>query len=109
MPVIQDQELPVETVREPEAPGEIPARFRPSRLVLLVDRFMTQFINVGGVLIVIAVFGIFFFILYQIIPLFKSAQVKPGLTFQLPLAKYQALGLDEWGELPVAVRDDGAL
>ena len=48
----QDQERRIET----------PARFRPSRLVLAVDRFMTHFINVGGFLIIVAVFGIFFFI-----------------------------------------------
>ena len=55
----------------------------------------------GGVAIIIAVLGIFAFILYQILPLFRSAQVSPGAkvskaTERDPLV----LGIDEWAELP---------
>ena len=62
---------------------------------------MTRAIQVGGVAIIIAVFGIFAFILYQILPLFRSAQVSPGAkvskaTERAPLV----LGIDEWAELP---------
>jgi hypothetical protein len=34
------------------------SRFEPSRKTLLFDRFMTQFIKIGGVLVITAVLGI---------------------------------------------------
>lgn len=94
---------------EPEKPAEIPARFQPPKSALLIDRFMTQFIKVGGLSIITAVFGIFIFILVQILPLFQGAKVHEVKSIQLPGGEYSALGVDEWGELPLVVSADGGM
>ncbi len=88
---------------------EIPKRFQPSKLVLLIDRWMTHFIKFGGLIIVAAVLGIFVFIFWQIIPLFQGAKVHPLKTVELPKGDYQVIGIDEWGELPVVVDSKGNL
>ncbi len=56
-------------------------------------------IRFGGISVIIAVFGIFYFIGKEVIPLFKSAHVEPaGQVAQtmVPLV----LGVDEWGTTP---------
>ncbi len=92
-------------------PDELAARFRVSRGTLWFDRFMTGFIKIGGVLVILAVTGIFVFILSQILPLFRGADVKPLKTFATAIdpAKVAILGVDEWAELPVLIESDGAL
>ncbi len=84
-------------------------RFQPSKAVLLIDRWMTHFIKVGGVLIIAAVLGIFVFITYQVIPLFGGAEVRPQKKIDLPASNFQVLGIDEWGELPVLVDPQGTI
>lgn len=56
--------------------SDIPERFRVARSTLQIDRFMTWAIKSGGVLIVLAVFGIFFFILAETLPLFSPASLE---------------------------------
>jgi phosphate transport system permease protein len=84
-----------------------PDRFQTSRSTLLVDRFMTWFIKVGGLAIIVAVFGIFVFILAEILPLFRSATVERAGERQSPVAAPLAFGVDEWGQLPFVLSADG--
>src|SRR5688572_15004301 len=84
-----------------------PERFRPPKTTLFVDRFMTHFIKIGGISIVTAVFGIFLFILIQILPLFRDARVQPHSSIPMPSGSYEILGIDEWGELPFVVDNTG--
>jgi phosphate transport system permease protein len=94
----------------PDTPAtRTPQRFQTARSTLFVDRFMTYFITIGGIGVIIAVLGIFVFILSQIIPLFRGAHVEPGRSVQLPQASYAMLGADEWSEYPVLVTTDGTL
>jgi len=88
-------------------PPPVPPRFQVARGTLLMDRFMNQFIKVGGVAVVVAVFAIFVFILFQILPLFRGAEVEELRAVPLEPARYQVLGIDEWAELPFFVQDDG--
>lgn len=81
-------------------PRPVPDRFQVSRGTLLVDRIMTQVIRVGGLGITLAVFGIFFFILIEILPLFRGAQVEHAETLPTEMKAATAMGADEWGELP---------
>jgi phosphate transport system permease protein len=110
MPENQTQEVQ-HTVPPPLKPDfastEIPARFLPPRSTLLIDHFMTQFIKVGGLLIIAAVFGIFVFILSQVLPLFKGARIHELRSVQLPKKDYVVLGDDEWTEFPVLLTTDG--
>src|SRR5690606_17214410 len=87
-------------------------RFQVSKRVLLIDAFMTFFIRGGGILVIVAVVGIFVFILSQVLPLFQGANVeavKSGQVAALPAGDYVAVATDEWAELPMALRDDGAV
>src|SRR5258707_652454 len=77
-----------------------PQRLEPSRLTLLIDRFMTHFIKVGGVLVVAAVLGIFVFIFSQVLPLQRSAEVREVKTIAAPKGDYAVIGADEWSALP---------
>ncbi|MCG3175144.1 MAG: hypothetical protein MOGMAGMI_00066 [Candidatus Omnitrophica bacterium] len=82
-------------------------RFRTAPSTHLIDRFMTQFINVGGVSIIAAVMGIFVFIFFQILPLFRGAEVRETRIVELGPGDYVKLGVDEWGEKPFVLRSDG--
>lgn len=76
-----------------------PARFDVSRATLWFDRFMGWAIRFGGISVIIAVFGIFYFIGKEVVPLFKSAAV--AQTGQVAKGNFPAvLGVDEWGEMP---------
>ena len=87
-----------------------PDRFQTARSTLMVDRFMTSFIKVGGLAIIAAVFGIFVFILVEILPLFSQASVKPIGERQGPQSSPTVvIGVDEWGELPFVLTEDGIL
>jgi phosphate transport system permease protein len=90
-----------------------PKRFEASRLVLWTDAFMNHFIKVGGLFVVVAVIGIFVFIMSQVLPMFQSARVdlETGgeLSERLPEGDYVAMAVDEWGERPLALRKDGKI
>jgi phosphate transport system permease protein len=87
--------------------SEIPARFQVAKRTLLMDRFMNQFIKIGGLSVIVAVFGIFLFILIQILPLFQGAKVEELKAVQLDRADYIAVGIDEWAEVPFALQANG--
>jgi phosphate transport system permease protein len=84
-------------------------RFQTAKSTLLIDRCMTHGITVGGITVIIAVLGIFVFILSQILPLFRGAQVRQLHSVQLPPQPYKILGADEWAELPLLLADDGTM
>lgn len=86
-----------------------PKRFTASAQTLRIDRWMARLIRAGGASIIIVVLGIFAFILFQVLPLFQSAHVTPLWNQQLPKQNYVALGMDEWGELPFVVTDQGQI
>ena len=86
-----------------------PRRFDASRRTLLFDRLMTHFIKIGGAMVITAVFGIFLFILLQILPLFRGAKVQELKAISLPQGDYLGLGTDESSELPFLVRKDGKI
>ena len=86
-----------------------PERFTVGRKTLILDRFMTHFIKVGGIGIIVAVFGIFLFILLQIIPLFQGAEVEEKATLDAGRSDGVLVGMDEWGELPFLLTKGGSL
>ena len=89
--------------------GNIPERFKTAQSTLLVDRFMTHFIKAGGIGIMIAVFGIFLFLVLQTAPLFSPAQVTVQKTISIPPDHYIVLASDEWGEKPFLVNQQGTI
>ena len=78
-------------------------------MTLLVDRFMTWFIIIGGLSIILAVFGILIFISAEVLPLFRSASVIEGKSISIPDKEHILLGVDEWGDLPFTLDRKGEL
>lgn len=76
-----------------------PKRFDVSRATLWFDRFMGWLIRCGGVAVILAVFGIFYFVGKEVVPLFRSAEVAPAGQIGLGTAP-AVLGVDEWGGMP---------
>jgi phosphate transport system permease protein len=81
----------------PKSPD--PKRFEVSRATLWFDRFMGWLIRFGGIAVIVAVFGIFYFVGKEVIPLFRSAQVEAAGEVASGSAP-AVLGVDEWGEMP---------
>ncbi len=76
-----------------------PKRFEVSRATLWFDRVMGWLIRFGGVAVILAVFGIFYFVGKEVVPLFRSAEVAPAGEIRSGTAP-AVLGVDEWGEMP---------
>lgn len=91
------------------SPPPVPARFQVAKATLLMDRFMNEFIKIGGLSVIVAVFGIFVFILLQILPLFQDAKVTELRSVPLEKGNYLQVGIDEWSELPFVLQPDGDL
>ncbi len=86
-----------------------PNRFEVAKKTLVFDRVMTVVIKLGGLGVIAAVFGIFVFILSQILPLFGGAKVSERGSLEVDVADPTVMGVDEWGELPFIFTDDGRL
>lgn len=91
------------------SPIESPDRFKTAASTHAIDRFMTHFIKVGGVSLIVAVFAIFLFIFIQILPLFQGAKVTEAGALKLPQGKFVGIGVDEWSEYPFAMDEKGRL
>lgn len=80
-------------------PSPDPQRFEVSKATLWFDRLMGWLIRLGGMAVILSVFGIFFFIIKEVVPLFQSAEVEPAGQAELG-APPLVMGADEWGEMP---------
>jgi phosphate transport system permease protein len=86
-----------------------PNRFSVSKGTLRLDAFMTRFIFAGGLSVLVAIGAIFVFILAEILPLFQGAKVREIDSIPVGDDTVLMLGVDEWGELPFVVREDGRI
>lgn len=73
-----------------------------SKGTLRLDALMSGLIRVGGVSIIIMVLGIFVFVLGQILPLFKGAEVRAAGTTSavVDAARVKVFGVDDSSRLP---------
>ncbi len=76
-----------------------PKRFEVSRATLWFDRLMGWMIRFGGIGVILAVFGIFYFVVKEVVPLFGGASVAAAGKLEAG-AHPAVLGVDEWGGLP---------
>lgn len=87
-----------------------PQQFPTAKSTLVIDRLMAYFITIGGLAVIIAVLGIFVFILSQIFPLFQGARVRPVQSVPLSTSTaVKVLGVDEWSALPLLADAKGVL
>ncbi|MEY3853613.1 MAG: hypothetical protein RI910_2593, partial [Verrucomicrobiota bacterium] len=97
----------METSDKKPAPASAPeSRFTVSPMTLAVDRWMGRLIRFGGVGVVLAVFGMLAFLIFQVFPLFTGAKVAAVGSLAVP-ANAVAFGEDEYGEFPFVVLADG--
>lgn len=82
------------------------SRFTVSPMTLAADRWMGRLIRFGGVGVVLAVFGMLAFLIFQVFPLFTGAKVTAVGSLAVP-AQAVAFGEDEYGEFPFVVLADG--
>jgi phosphate transport system permease protein len=75
-------------------------------MTLAADRWMGRLIRVGGVGVVLAVFGMLAFLIFQVFPLFTGAKVTAVGSLSVP-ANAVAFGEDEYGDFPYVVLADG--
>ena len=90
-------------------PASAPApesRFTVSPMTLAADRWMGRLIRFGGVGVVLAVFGMLAFLIFQVFPLFTGAKVTTVGSLSVP-ANAVAFGEDEYGDFPYVVLADG--
>ncbi len=86
--------------------SSVPNRREISRWTRLTDKFMGRFIAIGGLAVIAAVLLILIFILKEVVPLFRSPTLTPLTSFEVK-SKTRQITLDEWGELPGVVTQDG--
>lgn len=81
-------------------PKPVPERFQVAKTTLWFDRIMTKTIIGGGFTVIVAVFGILFFLLAVTIPLFRSADVEEHQNLAPATSIQGAWGLDPSGKQP---------
>ena len=81
-------------------PKPVPERFQVAKTTLWFDRIMTKTIIGGGFTVIVAVFGILFFLLAVTIPLFQGAEVKEGQSLAPAAQAAGTWGLDPSGTQP---------
>jgi len=75
-------------------------------MTLAADRWMGRLIRFGGVGVVLAVFGMLAFLIFQVFPLFTGAKVTAVGSLSVPVNAV-AFGEDEYGDFPYVVLADG--
>ena len=74
----------------------------------LKDRLARYFVASGGISVIIAILLIFFYLLYVVIPMFGSAEIKEVFTYPAPgEGETLHLGLEEQGTIGVRFTDKG--
>ncbi len=74
----------------------------------LKDRLTRYFVASGGISVIVAILLIFFYLLYVVIPMFESAEIKQATSYSAPgQGKTLHLGLEEQGTLAVRFTDSG--
>lgn len=87
-----------------QLPDQASARWRR-----LQDQTATLLIRAGGVAVLFAVLLIFVYLLLQVLPLFRSAQVKPAAAWNTGLEQSAYLALDEQHATALALNATGQL
>ncbi|MEL0083342.1 MAG: ABC transporter permease subunit [Gammaproteobacteria bacterium] len=79
---------------------------------LTKDRWATRLVSVGGAGVIMAVALIFFYLLYEVVPMFRSAQTHHLAEFSQPLhdgSETVHLAVEEQGEYGLRINRDGRM
>lgn len=90
-------------------------QFKPTlyfRLRMLLDLVIRYSVAIGGVSIIIAITGIFLFLLIEVFPIFTAASIEPRGNYVVPgpaQARTLHLAVEEQNEIGLRVTDTGSL
>ena len=77
------------------------------------DRFARRAIALGGLSVIVAITLIFFYLLYEVMPLFKSASIEQESSFELPESvradKILTMFTEEQNEIAALLSERGKL
>jgi phosphate transport system permease protein len=74
----------------------------------LKDRLARYFVSLGGVSVIGAILLIFFYLLYVVIPLFESAEIRQTAEYTVPgEGRSLYVGVEELGEVALRITDQG--
>ncbi len=71
------------------------------------DRVATAAISAGGAGVLMAILLIFFYLLYEVFPLFQSAKVEQLYQYTIEQSDTRYLAIEEQGELALAISETG--
>ncbi|MBU2967730.1 ABC transporter permease subunit [Amphritea sp. 2_MG-2023] len=99
----------------PDLDFNTPAARRGRKLRALKDKVASVGIGLGGVSVIIAILLIFFYLLYEVIPMFRSAEVQPWVHNDQVVEPYAVPGagktlymaMEEQAEIGIRVTDQG--
>ncbi|OZG75078.1 phosphate ABC transporter permease [Hahella sp. CCB-MM4] len=98
----------VVTAKAPELDFDTPQLKRYRNIRAMKDKIAKVSIAAGGVSVIVAVTLIFFYLLYEVMPLFKSAEVEQVAEYALPTeGKTAFLAVEEQGEKALRLTVDG--
>ncbi|MDG9668903.1 ABC transporter permease subunit [Hahella sp. CR1] len=97
------------SVKAPEIDFNTPQLKRHRNIRTLKDKMAKGFIAAGGVSVIVAVTLIFFYLLYEVAPIFESASVDAVASYDAPGEKGATLllGMEEQAEKGLRLDDNG--
>ena len=101
----------------PDLDFDTPAANRSRKFRALKDKAATASIGLGGISVIIAILLIFFYLLYEVLPMFRSAEVHPWQHNDQVVEPYAIpgsgqtlyLSMEEQAEIGLRVSDQGEL
>ncbi len=107
--------MSIETNTPPQIDFNTPAQHRKRKMRALKDKLATVGIGFGGISVIIAILLIFFYLLYEITPLFQSAEIEKWQQDNTAVEDYPVpgegrtlyLSMEEQAEVGIRVGDTG--
>ncbi|NVK43762.1 MAG: ABC transporter permease subunit [Oceanospirillaceae bacterium] len=105
------------TANVPDLDFDTSSARRHRKVRAIKDRIATLGIGIGGISVIIAILLIFFYLLYEVLPLFRSAEVEPWQQNGTAVAPYELpgggktlyLAMEEQAEIGLRLTDNASL
>ncbi|SIS39761.1 ABC transporter permease subunit [Neptunomonas antarctica] len=107
--------MSIKNISAPKIDFNTPAQMRMRKFRALKDKLAAGGIAFGGISVIVAIVLIFFYLLYEVMPLFQSAHVEPWSKNDRAIESYTVpgsgktlyLSMEEQAEIGIRVSDKG--